>query len=304
MVQSVTTFVTPWALRKSRLSLHMKLGRPRKHAIDRLRAVAWYRSIVDAAEHESGKPMIDRRIAKVFKKRVGPVSLSNSANVAHYRRGDYRPGENTLRFVERVYPGTRRVFDDGPQFSYLWEALVGDPQRALVHIESAWRTNVPVELLMGVGGHVYGVVPRALANRLWLRHGARLALNDKRLRKTDQEGVALLISAGWLRAHARMPCATLTLAPPVTLTKKERLKNWGCVCLPPIAELGYRIAQAREQGLRLLTVESETRGLDLYGLSLADLAATSGFRFELDEGPEPYEEVLIEGVWRRRSAVV
>jgi hypothetical protein len=248
--------------------------------------------------------MSDWKIAKVFKKRVGPGALSNSANVAHYKRGDYRPGENTLRFVERVYPGTQRVFDDGPQFSYLWEALVGDPQRALAQIEGAWRTSVRVELFSQRGGNVSGVVPRPLAERLGLTSGGRLSLNDQRLRKTDQESMALLVSAGWLRAHARMPGATLTLAPPVTLTKKERLKNWGCICLPPIAELGYCIAQARKQGLRLLTVESETSGLDLYGLSLAELAATSGFRFELDEGPEPYEEVLIEGVWRPRSSVV
>ena len=125
------------ALREIRISLHMKPGRPHKHPIDTLRVVAWYRSIIDAAEHESGEPMSDWRIAKVFKKRECPGALSNSANVAHYRRGDYRPNENTLRIVERVYPGTRMVFDDGPQSSYLWKALIGDPQRALVQIEAA-----------------------------------------------------------------------------------------------------------------------------------------------------------------------
>ena len=233
--------------------------------------------------------MSDWRIAKVFKERVGYGSLSNSANVAHYKRGDYRPNENTLRIVERVYPGTRMVVDDGPQFSYLWEALTGDPQHALVQIEAVWRNGVPVEHEVHVGGKRVIqdlVVPETLAARWNLARGERLNLAGKYQPWDLNDVCALPLPPGAFETYAAG--AVLTLAPSATFTKEERLKTSPKVRLPFFASLSYRIAQARIKGENslVLSFAAEPHITSFAGWLLerllAELPKAAGFNILLE----------------------
>lgn len=99
-----------------------------------------------------------------------------------YWHGKRTPGQETLEVIERVYPGTRRVFAHGPGFSCLWEALCGDPRKSITQTEDEWRGGVSVEhvvVIQGMEGIQDLVVPKDLSARWGLTPRLRLNLVEK-----------------------------------------------------------------------------------------------------------------------------
>ncbi len=162
----------------------MALGRKTKPRIDELRASSWYLALKEAVTQEAGEEKSNEGLADFLRGKLRGTTLADPKQLGRYGRGQKNPSEQTLKFVERLYPGTRMFFDSGPWFSYLWAALDPSkhPQDALTAIETTWRSTVQVEHEVDVGGE-RGiqdlVIPEKLAARWNLTPGARRNLAEK-----------------------------------------------------------------------------------------------------------------------------
>ena len=237
----------------------MARGRKAKPRIDQLRASFWYWALEEAATQEAREKMSDEELAQFLgRKPRGNKALADPKQLGRYRRGEKNPSEQTLRYVERLYPGTKMFFESGPWFSYLWVALdpSRDPQDALTAIETPWRNGVHVEHEVPVGDKQAIqnlVVPGKLAERWDLAPAARVNLVEK-CQPWERLGdlCAQLVPSGAFETYAGG--GVLTLAPSATFTKAERLETSPKVRLPFFAGLSYRIAQARIKGENNLTL--------------------------------------------------
>jgi hypothetical protein len=236
----------------------MARGRKTKPRIDELRAIAWYWALNEAVMQQLGEAMNGEKLARFFRGKLG--TLADPKQLGRYRRGEKNPSEQTLRYVERLYPGTRMFFESGPWFSYLWTALDpgGDPQDAITAIETTWRSGVYVEHEIQVGGErgiQELVVPEQLAARWNLVPGEHLDLTERcQLWERLNDLCAQLIPSGSFETYAGG--GVLTLAPSATFTKEERIEASPKVRLPFFAGVSYRIAQARIKGEKTLTLNS------------------------------------------------
>ncbi len=159
-------------------------GRPHKTELDRLKTRTWYASIREAVSAVIGRASRDSDLMEAFEDKVPRDSgLANDPkHWSRYRAGKRTPGPDTLDVVEQVNPGTRRVFEHGPGFSYLWEALCGDPRKAITQTEDEWRNGISVEhavVIQGTEGIQDLIVPKELAVRWGLTPGLRLDLEEK-----------------------------------------------------------------------------------------------------------------------------
>ncbi len=237
----------------------MARGRKAKPRIDQLRASFWYWALEEAATQEAREKMSDEELAQFLgRKPRGNKALADAKQLGRYRRGEKNPSEQTLKYVEQLYPGTRTFFETGPWSSYLWVALDprGSPQDALTAIETTWRNGVHVEHEVPIGGE-RGIqdliVPETLAARWDLAAGARLDLAERcQPWERLDDLCAQLVPSGAFETYAGG--GVLTLAPSATFTKDERLETSPKVRLPFFAGLSYRIAQARIKGENSLTL--------------------------------------------------
>ncbi len=232
------------------------MGRKAKPQIDELRASSWYWALNEAVMQQVGEAMNGEKLSRFFRGKLG--ALADSKQLGRYRRGEKSPSEQTLRYVERLYPGTRMFFESGTWFSYLWAALdpSRNPQDALTAIEATWRNGMHVEHEVPVGDKQAIqdlVVPGKLAERWDLAPAARVNLVEK-CQPWERLGdlCAQLVPSGPFETYAGG--GVLTLAPSATFTKDERLETSPTVRLPFFAGLSYQIAQARIKGKNSLTL--------------------------------------------------
>lgn len=236
----------------------MARGRKTRPPIDELRASFWYWALNEAVMQEVGEAMNGEKLARFFskKKHHRAKTLANPEQLGRYRRGKTNPSEQTLEYVERLYPGTRMFFKSGPWFSFLWSALdpISRPQDALTAIETTWRNGVQVEHEVDGGRGIQDlVVPGKLAARWKLAPGAPLNLAEEcQSWERLDDLCAQLVPSGPFETH--VGGGVLTLAPSTTFTKEERLKTWPRLRLPFFAGLSYRIAQVRVNGENSLTL--------------------------------------------------
>lgn len=87
-----------------------KRGRKLKLPEDKIRAIAWYHSVQQAAGVENAS-----QIGKIFQE--DECKIWNK-----YQKGK-SPGPVKLPLVEQRYPGTKRIFEVGPDDSMLWDAM-------------------------------------------------------------------------------------------------------------------------------------------------------------------------------------
>jgi hypothetical protein len=186
----------------------------------------------------------------------------------NYKAGSRSPSESVLKAVEEAFPGTWRVFDHGPDFSYLWEALAGDPRQAVTYTEDLWRNGVRVAHLIRIpesitanekgewvrvpahDGQQELVLPAELAHRCTIEAGSRLKVAERlqaweRLQDLCGQEEYLDLQDPWAFFTAGV---LLSCAPSATATKEERAKAYPYIRLPYFAGLAYVIAGARLKG--------------------------------------------------------
>jgi hypothetical protein len=108
---------------------------PLKLARDRLSTIAWIHAVRSSAAITDGVPpnidSLGLQKALVRKHRKRFRSLHRSHRIRDYFSGRTTPGSSTLRLFEQVYPGSREVFEHGPDRSHLWDAtFCRDPESA------------------------------------------------------------------------------------------------------------------------------------------------------------------------------
>jgi hypothetical protein len=97
-----------------------------------------------SAKHREADAITPYRLGQVLAER-GIWEANESRQWYRYAKGERSPSRPMLNALDRAFPGTSSVYEDGPFFSYLWEALAGDARRAISITEDHWRSAVPVE---------------------------------------------------------------------------------------------------------------------------------------------------------------
>ncbi len=109
-------------------------GRPRRSAVDAMRTTAWARAVMAAAS-ETTAAGLARRVSDSELRRD---QLSIDDDVVREYLAGVRSPMTRLAPLERVFPGTRAVFDVGPGGLPLWDALQGDlPNPAFARVVDA-----------------------------------------------------------------------------------------------------------------------------------------------------------------------
>ena len=257
------------------------MGRARRLPVDEhvvppsrkeLRTRWWYKAVARAVACRDGVESITAyRVTQVFK---GMDAWRNKPTPQwyNYQAGSRSPSESVLAVVEQMVPGTRRVFAYGPDFSYLWEALAGDPRQAVSHTEDLWRNGVRVGHLIRIPESIAAnekwecvrvpahdalqdvVLPAELAHRCAIEAGSRLNVAEKlqaweRLQDLcgQEEYLDLQDQLGFFAAGVLLSCE-----PSATANKEERAKAYPYIRLPYFAGLAYVIAGARLEGRKEL----------------------------------------------------
>lgn len=261
---------------------NMARGRKRRTAVEGLRSRWWYGAIARAVacKHDLESPT-PYGVSRVLLEE-GVWSTVDSRQWYYYQKGERCPSQSVLNAVENAYPGTRRVFEQGPDLSFLWEALCGDARTALSQTEDQWRNGVRVEHVIRLpesiglddqSGQVIRrapcdgiqdlVVPLELARRWGLPHGVRGNLNERlqpweRLKDLCGQLVDLPLQHQFALYAAAV---LLSCAPSATATKEERLKAHPFIRLPYFAGLAYLIAKARVEGRKEIDVPEWDHGV-------------------------------------------
>jgi hypothetical protein len=114
--------------------LSARRGRPKRSAVVAMKAAAWSRAVLMTAGDRTS-PALARRVSdsRMGRDRV----LLDDAEFRRYMAGAHAPATRLAPF-ERMFPGTRAVFDVGPGGLPLWEALEGDlPSSAFSRVVDA-----------------------------------------------------------------------------------------------------------------------------------------------------------------------
>jgi hypothetical protein len=103
-------------------STDARRGRPRRSAVVAMRTAAWSRAVLLAAG-ETTPAGLARRVSD---SRMGRDQVAlDEAEIRDYMAGAHAPVTRLAPF-ERLFPGTRAVFDVGPEGLPLWAALEGE----------------------------------------------------------------------------------------------------------------------------------------------------------------------------------
>ena len=82
-------------------------GRPGKTKLDKMRANAWFTYVSRAAGGASAYQLEQMNL--------GDVDGGGGENVwSRYRRGDRVPGRELINTVDLKFPGSKKIFEDGP----------------------------------------------------------------------------------------------------------------------------------------------------------------------------------------------
>jgi hypothetical protein len=306
---------------KSAFLRNMAVGRKLRAPLEALRTRWWYQAVARAvACKDRDESPTAYRVTQVFKGKDAWKSKP-TPQWYNYQEGTRSPSESVLKVVEQAFPGTRRVFERGPDFSFLWEALAGDPRQAVSQTEELWRNGVRVGHLIRIpesttanekgefvrvpahDGQQEVVLPAELAHRCAIEVGARLNVGEKlqaweRLQDLcgQEEYLELQDQVAFFTAGVLLSCA-----PSATATKAERAKAYPYIRLPYFAGLAYVIARARLEGrnelrlpewdFRAVRLEAgktweqhpaEVRaGVEQYLKMWEDFGRVSGMRFDV-----------------------
>ena len=102
----------------------MPVGRPKRSPLENIKTVAWMAAMMAVTDQNSAYG-----VAKLF-------DATQEKRFDKYRRGVVSPNITTLKLAERRFPGTRRIFTEGPTRRVpLWPTIEGT-------VETAWRSLV------------------------------------------------------------------------------------------------------------------------------------------------------------------
>ena len=102
----------------------MPAGRPKRSPLEKIKTHAWMAWVMETSGQTSAYG-----VAKLF-------DAAQEKRFDKYRRGVVSPNITTLKLVEKRFPGTRRIYTEGPTARVpLWPAIEGT-------VETAWRSLV------------------------------------------------------------------------------------------------------------------------------------------------------------------
>jgi len=165
---------------------------PEKRALRRLQTIAWIHGVRTAAVHHDGldPEITPGGLEKALVKKHGKHFrfLDGSKIINRYRRDERAPSPSRLKLFERIYPGTRNIFENGPDQSYLWSAVAcRDDQTATAEALSRIKSNIQhgiyVETKVAnapIPGVQEVLVPASLARSLQLYDADHLEIRNKR----------------------------------------------------------------------------------------------------------------------------
>jgi hypothetical protein len=139
----------------SESKMRKRPGRPPRTCVDAMRTTAWSRAVMSAAGETTAAGLARR----VSHNELGRDQLALDDDVVREYLTGARSPMTRLAPIERVFPGTREVFDVGPAGLPLWGALEGDlPNPAFARVVDAdilpagdvpfycWLNLSPVEM--------------------------------------------------------------------------------------------------------------------------------------------------------------
>ncbi len=298
------------------------MGRPRKTVLDRLRTVAWFHAMCDAAIARDHLPTgitpdaLER--ALVRKHPSDFRSLDDAKLIRDYARGAKTPGPATLQRFENVYPGTRVVFDSGPDGSRLWSALTCRDARSagamlfeLKHdiqrgVRAEKRVHRRPRTKRRKPGSTEVLVPHSAALTLGFSK-AELEVQNARLTECLAKRPDLRDSlAEFLDGDEGTEVdegLILQLTADLTFAAADRRRKSGAVRPALLAGLAMQILQARVDGATHLTLDY-WRGLFValrlveFGLLEDEIERVSGLEFRVSEFTWTCAEKPKK--WRRR----
>lgn len=102
----------------------MPAGRPKRSPLESIKTHAWMAWVMETSGQTSAYG-----VAKLF-------DATQEKRFDKYRRGVVSPNITTLKLAERQFPGTRRIYTEGPTRRVpLWPTMEGT-------VEEAWRSLV------------------------------------------------------------------------------------------------------------------------------------------------------------------
>jgi hypothetical protein len=106
------------------------MGRARLSAVDKLRAKAWLFGAMQASRIRIGE----------FGRRFAPDGASV---VYRFKKGEQMPSERLLESVEQSIPGTKTVYEVGPDNAQLWKAMTAVEMKNLVKCTRSFSKTEP-----------------------------------------------------------------------------------------------------------------------------------------------------------------
>ncbi len=117
--------------RKAGQAFKKKAGRPRNNFVDSYAAKAWINALRARAGNVSAYA-VGVQVAKQLHYSVGYLPRFDK-----FAEGAIGPRDATLADTEKVFPGSRIVFDNGPEGVELWDALDGNFEKLWEIIDPA-----------------------------------------------------------------------------------------------------------------------------------------------------------------------
>lgn len=99
-------------------------GRKNRDAVERFKSAAWGCAVLHAA-NASGQNSFDTSWAKRSAALPGEQQIFQPPRIDRIRSGNVSPSHQTLKIVERYYPGTSDIYHHGPGQYSLWEVMGG-----------------------------------------------------------------------------------------------------------------------------------------------------------------------------------
>jgi hypothetical protein len=262
-----------------------------------LKTIAWIHGVRRAAIYQDGLSSnirfggLETALAKNYKS-LG--FLADSKIINRYARGQRTPQTVKLKLFEQVFPGTREIFENGPDASHLWRAIScadsESAREAFSFIKSDIQNGIDAEKRV-VNAPIPGVqdlvIPVSVARRL------KLSTTDLELRNKQLEdrvsrnpdlwhSLPAMIGGGPFAHYAEGPLVDLNSD--VTFSPDERLRSRISVTPSVLTGFSMQLLQARVSGERGQPLELRRqleieRRLQAFGLSLDDVARVTGFGF-------------------------
>lgn len=294
---------------------------PLELARDRLSTIAWIHAVrTEAAITDGVGPYIDPlglQKALVLNHRQKFGTFHRSHRVRYYFSGQTKPDSSTLDDFEEVYPGTREVFEHGPDGSYLWDAIFShNPERAkaaLFDLKNDIQQGIPAEKTVRWrrrrgsttprSGIVRVLVPDSLARALRFSRSAPLESVTSRLARwlaknpSLKNSLSTFLDAEDLR-HVDGPL--VQIIPDVSFSAKARRRENAFVRPSYLSGFALQILHAKILGQSTVVLS----GLDMFcidwrlhdfGVDLDEVRRLSGLRVR-PERPTKAEIALIRKI--------